>query len=211
MSEQRYRFMVKAATLMTVCWIAWSLYDLGWSSKTPEQQMLSAGSRYLEDRQYHEALESFDQVLVIQPDHRGARMGKAQTQMELGLHAEQYQQSDHYRDALSNLDHAIELATQESTPEVKRFNAVAHANRGILKDRMGRYEDALKDYQQALELDPEVGDGPGFLTRFLRNQAEKPPSITDRIEYLRQQLSLPTSEQVLSRPEVDAKQRAYTL
>ncbi|OOZ37265.1 tetratricopeptide repeat protein [Solemya velesiana gill symbiont] len=88
---------------------------------------------------------------------------------------------------------------------------VAFANRGILKDRMGKHEAALDDYLHALEIAPETGEGPGFLTRFLRNQPRKPATIADRAEYLKQQLALPEHERLLHIPEADRKQRAYTL
>jgi tetratricopeptide (TPR) repeat protein len=88
---------------------------------------------------------------------------------------------------------------------------VTYANRGILKDRMGDYRGALSDYEKSLQLAPELSEGPGFLTRFMRNQAEPPPSVADRARYLRQQLEKPAAERVLQRPEEDMKQRAYRL
>ncbi|NIX02179.1 MAG: tetratricopeptide repeat protein, partial [Phycisphaerae bacterium] len=50
-----------------------------------------------------------------------------------------------------------------------------YANRGIAFDRLGQHRKALDDYETALNMDPEVAGGPNWLTRFLRNQAEKPP------------------------------------
>ncbi|NJN45226.1 MAG: hypothetical protein HC808_00540 [Candidatus Competibacteraceae bacterium] len=54
-----------------------------------------------------------------------------------------------------------------------------------------------------------MGEGPGWLTRFLRNQPEKPPSISDRARYLKEQLGLPESQRLLSVPTVDEAQRPY--
>ena len=61
----------------------------------------------------------------------------------------------------------------------------------------------------ALELDPELAEGPSWLTRFLRNQADAPPTIADRARYLRAELAKPESERVLRVPEHDAQQRPY--
>jgi hypothetical protein len=52
-------------------------------------------------------------------------------------------------------------------------------------------------------------EGPNWLTRFLRLQPEKPPSVVDRAAYLRQELAKPESERLLRVPEEDAKQRSY--
>jgi hypothetical protein len=76
---------------------------------------------------------------------------------------------------------------------------------------MGDYRGALDDYEKALALEPEVAEGPGFLTRFLRKQAEKPPTVADRARYLREQLAKPETERLLRLPEKDEQQRPYKL
>ena len=116
--------------------------------------------------------------------------GRARTLMQLGR-AEQ---------ALAAFDAAISLKPD--------FGAT-YANRGILRDRLGRYEKAVEDYTRALELDAELADGPHWLTRFLRNQPQKPPGIAERAAYLREQLAKPANERLLKVPEVDAEQRSY--
>jgi len=87
--------------------------------------------------------------------------------------------------------------------------AANYANRGILLDTMGRHEEALADYDEALAIDAEVAKGPHWLTRFLRNQPEAPPTIADRARYLRAELAKPEAERVLRVPEVDQQQRPY--
>ena len=103
-------------------------------------------------------------------------------------------------EALAAIDHAIAL---------KPDFATAFANRGILHDRMGRAEQALGDYRKALELDDALADGPGWITRFFRKQAQAPPTIRDRAVYLERQLRKPASERLLRVPEVDREQRSY--
>ena len=74
---------------------------------------------------------------------------------------------------------------------------------------MGQYPAAVADYGQALSLDPEVADGPHWMTRFLRNQAEAPPTIADRFAYLQAELAKPEAERLLRMPEEDTAQRPY--
>ena len=56
---------------------------------------------------------------------------------------------------------------------------------------------------------PGGREGPHWLTRFLRNQPEAPPTIADRARYLRAELAKPEAERVLRMPEIDAQQRPY--
>ena len=74
---------------------------------------------------------------------------------------------------------------------------------------MGEYEKALADYEAALRLEPEVAEGPNWMTRFLRLQPDPPPSVADRAAYLRVQLALPTDQRLLRYPQEDEKQRSY--
>jgi tetratricopeptide (TPR) repeat protein len=95
----------------------------------------------------------------------------------------------------------------EDNPEL----APAYADRGILYDRMGEHRKALADYRKAIELDPEILEGPGWLWRFMRNIDEKPPTIKDRAAYLEAELAKPEEERVLKVPEKDEKQRMYKI
>ena len=87
--------------------------------------------------------------------------------------------------------------------------AAAYASRAILHNRMGNYPQAIEDCERALVLESELARGPHRLTRFLRPQVEKPPTLADRASYLRDQLALPESKRLLRVPEIDAKQRSY--
>ncbi len=87
--------------------------------------------------------------------------------------------------------------------------AQAYANRGILNDRTGNYEDAVRDYKKAIEIEPEVTEGPGYIWRFLHNVSERPPTIADRAIYIESELKKPAEERLLKVPEIDEKQRMY--
>lgn len=227
MAETTYRLLLRVAALLTLAWIGWTVYDGQFRGRAPETLALAAAARQLEDGEYQAALAGYREVLQAEPQNRGALRGEAQALMRLGMQrqrqAAQYQAEGDtaraealgqqsgadLRSALQRYDHAIE---QETAAQAEpRSLGVAHANRGILKDRLGDYPGALADYREALRLAPELAEGPGLLTRFLRNQAQRPPSIADRAEYLAEQLARPEAERLMRVPEEDARQRAYTL
>ncbi len=190
--DRLYKFLRNTALALGALWIAWAFYDSFLAEQTPSTLGLAAAARYFEDRNYEEALNEYREVLKDEPANVSAIRGEARTLVQLG-----------------RLDEALERYDEA----VARDPGYAgqYANRGILYDRLGRYEDALRDYERALEMDPEIAEGVHWLTRFLRNQPEKPPTIADRASYLRQELAKPESERVLSVPEQDEAQRPYKM
>jgi len=175
---------------MTVAWVGWSIYDSSIAPRNPGDLPYLDANTLFEDGEYERALVKYDEALGIDANHLFALRGRARTLMQLGRSAE----------ALDAYNTAIAMA-----PE---FGAT-YANRGILHDRMGRYEKAIADYEKSLELDPELADGPHWLTRFLRKQPEKPPGVAERAAYLRAELAKPENERLLRIPEKDAQQRSY--
>lgn len=192
MDEKSYRLLVIVAIVMTVAWVGWSIYDGVIREGSPGDSSYLAGNSFFEDARYADALRKYQEALRTNPDHSHAKRGIARSLMQLGRN----------EDALLVFDELILQA-----PDF----AASYANRGILNDRIGRYRAAVQDYEKALELDPKLADGPHWMTRFLRNQAERPPTIADRAHYLREQLAKPEAERVLRDPTQDAKQRPYKL
>ncbi len=192
MDNRAYRVLMVIAVGLTVAWIGWSVYDSVIVEDTPGDSSYLAGNSYFEDSRYREALIEYQAALAINPGHIHAKRGKALSLMQLGKD----------QDALVLFDELI-----QQQPDF----AASYANRGILHDRMGSYEAAIRDYEKALQLDTELAEGPHWLTRFMRNQARRPPTIADRAQYLREQLNRPEAERVLSLPEEDKKQRPYKL
>lgn len=192
MDERMYRILMTVAIVLTVGWVGWSAYDGFWSDRHPGDLAYHAGNNAFEDGQYDKALQDYNEALQQNPKHLWALRGKARALMQL-------QRND---EALQAFNTAI-----RSDPAF----AAAYANRGILLDRMGRYRAAIRDYEQALRLDPALADGPGWLTRFLRLQPQKPPTIADRARYLRTELRKPAGERKLRVPQRDAKQRPYKM
>jgi tetratricopeptide (TPR) repeat protein len=190
MDDRMTRVLKLVAIALAVAFVGWAVYDNFFARVAPGDREYFAGNRAFEDGAYDRAEAAYREALAKDPMHLFALRGLARS-----LHL----QGAHDR-ALATYDEAIAHA-----PEF----AGTYANRGILLDTVGRHEEALADYMRALELDPELADGPHWLTRFLRNQPEAPPSIADRADYLRAELSKPVSERVLRIPEIDAQQRPY--
>lgn len=190
MDETLYKFLKWTAITLGAAWIGWSLYDLMLREHTPGDFEFKRAEQFFADDEYASALEMYDSALEENPEHIYALRGKARTLLQL----------ERFHDAL-----AVYETVLAKQPEV----GVNYANRGILFDRMGEYEKAIADYDTALKLDPELDEGPHWLTRFLRNLPDKPPTIGDRADYLRAELAKPPEQRVLRVPEIDEQQRTY--
>jgi len=190
MDETSYRILVRVAISLTVIFIAVSIYDCGYKNSNPGDLPYLEADNFFEDGQYQKALEKYTEALKVDAADIHALRGKARSLMQLGR----------FEEAQTVYDLAIKLEPGFAT---------SYANRGILHDRMGEYQKALADYAKAMQLDPQINEGPHWLTRLMRNQPDKPPGIADRARYLREQLAKPQSERLLRVPEIDAKQRTY--
>jgi len=190
MDPRLYRFLKYTAILMAALWVGWGIYDSFFQARAPGDTHYHAANKFFEDGAYERALVSYENALFEADNHIHALRGKARTLMQL----------DRLEEALIYFEDAI-----AREPEF----AGTYANRGILYDRMGKHEKALEDYLTALQLDFEVADGPHWLTRFLRNQPERPPSIADRAAYLATELKKEGVEQLLQVEEIDSEQRSY--
>ena len=190
MDEKIYSFLKYTAIGMVVAWVGWSFYDSFSASQSPGQNAYITGDKFFEDGDYVRALEEYEVALQQEPEAPYLARAKARALMQLGRNDE----------ALAWFDRAVNL---------QPFFGGTYANRGILYDRLGQYELAIADYEKALQLDEEIGEGPNWLTRFLRKQPEKPPTVKERLEYLKVELAKPEEERLLSVPEVDEQQRTY--
>lgn len=190
MDERLYAFLKYTAMIMVAAWIGWSFYDSFVDEGSPGQNAFITGDKFFEDGDYQRALAEYETALSQEPDAPYLLRAKARALMQL----------DENEEALVWYDRAV---------EVQPYFGGTYANRGILHDRMGRYQLAVADYEKALELDEEIGEGPHWLTRFLRNQPERPPTVKDRLEYLKAELAKPVEDRVLRMPEVDQQQRPY--
>lgn len=190
MADRTTPILKVIAVVMAVAFVGWAIYEKFVAEVAPGDMAYHAGNRAFEDGHYGRAIDEFRTALAENPEHAHALRGLA-----ISLH-----KAGRRDEALSVYEEAI--------AREPRFGA-AYANRGILLDTMGRHEAALEDYTKALELDPELAEGPHWLTRFLRNQPEAPPGISDRARYLRAELAKPEDERLLRVPELDRQQRPY--
>ena len=152
----------------------------------------------LKDKKYEQALESADIALSKSPNHRGAMMCKAL----VFISEKKYIKADQ---VLSDLIVFLEKTLEADDKTGIGTLAAAYANRGIIKDRNKKYEEALKDYVRALGIDHEAVAGPGLGTVIL-NYKFKSSSVKERALYLNEQLQLPEDERVLSIKELDEGQ-----
>lgn len=190
MDDSLYKFLKYTAVALVVAWIGWTIVDTYFVERIPGNTAYQEGEIFFEDGEYQRALEKYDEALEAKPDAPHYVRAKARALMQL----------ERYDKALRWFDQAVEL---------QPFFGGTYANRGILHDRMGEYERAVEDYEKAIELSEEVAEGPHWLIRFLRNQPEPPPTVADRLAYLKQELAKPEDERLLRVPEVDEKQRTY--
>ena len=152
----------------------------------------------LKDKKYKQALEAANEALSKTPNHRGAMMCKAL----VFISEKKYIEADK---VLSNLIIFLEKNLEDDDKTGIGTLAAAYANRGIIKDRNKKYEEALKDYVKALGIDYEAVAGPGLGTIIL-NYKFKSSSVKERALYLNEQLQLPEEERVLSIKELDEGQ-----
>ena len=106
---------------------------------------------------------------------------------------------------LNYLINFLEENLEDDDKTGKGTLAAAYANRGIIKDRNKKYDEALQDYVKALGIDYEAVAGPGLGTIIL-NYKFKSSSVKERALYLNEQLQLPEDERVLSIKELDEGQ-----
>lgn len=190
MDESLYKVLKYTAIALVAAWVGWSIVDTFLIERVPGNTAYQQGNIRFEDGDYREALQEYETALAEKPDSAAYVRAKARTLMQL----------ERYEEALRWFNRAVEM---------QPFFGGTYANRGILYDRMGEYQKAIDDYEKALELDESVAEGPHWLIRFLRNQPEPPPTVADRLAYLKQELAKPAGERVLRVPELDEKQRPY--
>ncbi|MGZ9021352.1 MAG: tetratricopeptide repeat protein, partial [Rhodoplanes sp.] len=179
----------------------WSLLKPYLFDAPPGDYEVRQGDILLTDGKYDAAIGRFNAALAVSPDHRGALMGKGIA----------FLQSDRPAQAEAVFTHLIDMLPRTLAADDTTGRGVlsgAYANRGILHDRLGRYEAALADYRQALAIDPEAVAGPGLLHRILYGDA-RPAAVRQRAAYLEHQLALPESGRVMRVPELDERQRMY--
>jgi tetratricopeptide (TPR) repeat protein len=189
MSNRLYRPLLLVAIALTALWFGYELVQ-HLTAREPGDSAYFAGNNLFEDGYYERARASYQAAVDDNPEHLPAVRGLANSLIQL----------DRLDEALTTVEYALRL-----DPEF----AGHHATKGIILDRMGRYEAAMRAYEQALARDPGLADGMHWLDRLLYNVQETPPTIADRLRYLEAQMALPPNQRLLRVPELDARQRPY--
>ena len=193
------RFIVLLFLLILVVSTFTLLYD-SFFLRPPGDYEVERGDMHLSDGDLDAARALFDEALSLSPNHRGALMGIAVIYLERGQETR----------AIAHLTHLIDYLTLNlvaDDPTGRGTLAAAYANRGIAKDRLGRFEEALRDYIEALTVDEEAVSGPGIVEKIVHDP--RPSTVRKRARYIYEQLQLPAAERTLSIPELDAKSRTY--
>ena len=191
------RFVIYMAILTFVMFTVWGFVRSFMDRPAGDYETEVCDIR-LKDKKYEEALEEANKALSKTPNHRGAMMCKAL----VFISEKKYIEAD---TVLTDLIIFLETNLEDDDKTGIGTLAAAYANRGIIKDRNKKYEEALKDYVKALGIDHESVAGPGLGTIIL-NYKFKSSSVKERALYLNEQLQLPENERVLSIKELDEGQ-----
>jgi tetratricopeptide (TPR) repeat protein len=192
------RFILLMIVLIVVTVMGTQAYE-SFTARAPGDMETELGVQRLEDGKHDEALDYFAQALKTQPDHRGALMGRALV----------FIQAERYDDAIAELTYLIDFSNRTLTADDRTGRGVmaaAFANRGIVHDRMGQYENAFDDYISALRTDEGAVEEPGMIHQVLYGIPD-PSSVIKRAAYLQKQLKLPPDQRLMRVPEIDEKQR----
>jgi tetratricopeptide (TPR) repeat protein len=194
------RFIILLGVATFVMFSIWMMVR-NYEGQTEGDYEVRQGDILLSDEKYEDAIMAFEEALKLQPNHRGALGGQAVALMGMKK----------YGEAESLFTYLIDFLRKtlaDDDPTGRGALSAAYANRGIIKDRQGRYEAALEDYIESARVDLDLAEGPGVIERLLYYE-QKPSSVLDRAEYIYRQLKLPESERLMRRPEEDEKQRRY--
>ena len=203
MNRRVLRRFILLMALLTVGVMLFRDFILVQFDRPPGDYHTEVGSNRLVDGLYDQAMVEFNKALEEAPNHRGALMGRALV----------YIRTERYEEAIGELGYLIDsLETSlEEEPDDRTGQGVlaaAFANRGIVHDRRGKYEEALTDYVAALKTDPGAVEGPGIFQKILLG-GDQISTVRDRAEYLHRQLQLPEEERLMRVPELDDQQFMY--
>lgn len=196
------RFIFLMAILTVGGFIFWDIVS-DFINRPPGDYHTEVGDLRLREGHHDEALAEFDKALEEAPDHRGALMGRALV----------FIQTERYEEAIAELGYLIErleatLAAEPDDETGRGVLAAAYANRGIVHDRLGHYQNALDDYIAALKVDAGTLEGPDIFQKLLY-AGDHVSTVRDRARYLYEQLQLPEDERLMSVPELDQQQFMY--
>ena len=191
------RFIIICAISTFIMFTFWAVYK-SFVNRPPGDYETEVCDNRLKDKMWDKAIQAANDALIKNPQHRGAMMCEAIANINKNEYNLASQQ-------LSELISFLNKTLVKDDLTGRGTLAAAYANRGIIKDRKGDYEGALKDYIKSLETDAEAVEGPGLGEKILY-MINKPSSIRKRAQYIYEQLKLPEDQRVLSVPDRDKEQ-----
>lgn len=194
------RFVILMAIVTFAMFSVWAVvrsYKL-----TPDGDYeVRQGDIFIGDKKFDEALDRFNAALKVQPNHRGALMGRALA----------FMLSDRPVEAEAEFTYLIDFLTKTVEPDDRTgigTLAAAYNNRGILYDRQCRHKLAFDDYIQAIKTDEGAIDGPGLVDKIIYGTPE-PATARSRARFLYENMAGLKDGECLTMPEKDAEQRMY--
>ena len=181
-----YTVLVRVSIVLFILFTGWLIWDHFINRPAEVRYYLSANTAF-KDNNYEASLEQYLKAYEYNDQDVYIIEGIARSYMQL----KNYDNSIMYYNLAIKLD--------------PKF-APTYANLGVLYDRQGDYDNAIKSYQMALSIDQELSIGMHWIDRLLYDVRETPPTIADRLDYLKLQMSLPEDKRVLSIIEIDQKQ-----
>jgi tetratricopeptide (TPR) repeat protein len=103
-------------------------------------ELIAEGQLFLDANEPEEALENFEKILAVEPEHVEALIKKAGA-----------------LEKLNRIDEAV--ACYDRAIEADDSTTVAYLHKGGLFNRMARYDEALLCYEKALENSAREKDG----------------------------------------------------
>ncbi|MEM2900899.1 MAG: tetratricopeptide repeat protein [Thermoplasmata archaeon] len=154
--------------------------------------------------EHEEALRCYSEITRMISDEPNALAGIARVQRRLGLHEE----------SLRNFEKAIDVIKRKEPTNIKALS-ILYSGKGILLFRMGRDNEALKAFDEAISLDPEnidaicnkgivlylLGDNTGA-----KKNLEKVLDISQKNEVAKIYY-----ERILSREHIESKRYSKTV
>jgi tetratricopeptide (TPR) repeat protein len=181
-----YTVLVRVSIVLFILFTGWLIWDHFINRPAEVRYYLSANTAF-KDNNYEASLEQYLKAYEYNDQDVYIIEGIARSYMQL----------KNYDNSIIYFNLAIKLDP--------KF-APTYANLGVLYDRQGDYDNAIKSYQMALSIDQELAIGMHWIDRLLYDVRETPPTIADRLDYLKLQMSLPEDKRVLSIIEIDQKQ-----
>jgi tetratricopeptide (TPR) repeat protein len=124
-------FAIVAVVVVAAVMFDWS--GVGTVEEQPKDENIIAGQAALATGQYTEALAAFDKALQTNPDSTDAMVGKSKAYL-----------------GLNDIDKALEEANASLK---KKPTAGAYGQKAIVEKIQKKYDEALKDFSEAINLD----------------------------------------------------------